>query len=201
LAPEQIIEFKALKGDPSDNIAGVPGIGDKTARNLLTEYKTIDSIYDHLDQLKPKTAENLKNYRDQLFIGRELVTLRRDVPLDLDSEACRFGDPDYDLLLSLFEQLEFKSLINRLKANRVDQGELHKDQTNCYSVEEITDEAGLKILLGSLQNNSQVAICCEPEAGRPYWQQPLNMCGPGDRPKQRILSGSGFGCYEEQGSF
>lgn len=175
LAPEQIIEFKALKGDPSDNIAGVPGIGDKTALSLLTQYKTIDSIYDHLDQLKPKTAENLRNYRDQLLTGRDLITLRRDVPLDLDPEACRFREPDYDLLMPLFEQLEFKSLINRLKVNTVNHGELHKEQTHCYNVEEISDLAGLETLLGSLPNNSQVAICCEPEAGRPYWQQPLKF--------------------------
>ncbi len=174
LAPEQIIEFKALKGDPSDNIAGVPGIGDKTARNLLTEYKTIDSIYDHLDQLKPKTAENLTNYRDQLFTGRDLVTLRRDVPLDLNLIACRFREPDYELLLPLFEQLEFKSLINRLKTNRTKQGgETQPDHPHCYNVEKIADLGTFESLLGSLSNGSQLAICCEPESGRPYWQQPL----------------------------
>jgi len=175
LDPEQIIDFKALKGDPSDNIAGVPGIGDKTARDLLVEYKTLDLIYAHLDQLKPKTAENLKNYRDQLFIGRELVTLRRDVPLTLDSEDCRFREPDYNRLLPLFEQLEFKSLINRLKANKDKQSELHQDHHNCYNVEKITDLTGLEAVFNSLQNNSQLAICCEPEAGRPYWQQPLKF--------------------------
>ncbi len=189
LAPEQIIEFKALKGDPSDNIAGVPGIGDKTACQLLTEYKTIDSIYEHLDQLKPKTAENLANFRDQLFTGRELVTLRRDVPLDLDLESCRFREPDYELLLPLFEQLEFKSLINRLKAGRIDSGELQESPKKCYNVEEIADLVTLKTLLGSLDDHSQLAICSEPEAGRPYWHQPLKFVALAtDRSKGYYLS-------------
>jgi len=82
LTPEQFIEFKALKGDPSDNIPGVPGIGDKTARSLLEEYGTIDNIYEHIGELKGKMAANLAEYRDQLYTGRDLVTLRRDVSLD-----------------------------------------------------------------------------------------------------------------------
>jgi DNA polymerase I len=190
LDPEQIIEFKALKGDPSDNIAGVPGIGDKTARQLLEEYKTIDSIYDHLDQLKPKTAENLKNYRDQLLTGRDLVMLRRDIALDLDLEDCRFREPDYKLLLPLFEQLEFRSLINRLKANGVEESdESHADHSHCYNVEKIADLARLEALLSSLPNDSQLALCCEPEAGRPYWQQPLKVIAlAGDRSKGYYLA-------------
>ncbi len=175
LAPDQIIEYKALKGDPTDNIAGVPGIGDKTARNLLEQYGTIESIYAHLDQLKSKTADNLEKCRDQLFIGRDLVTLRRNVPLKFNPESCRFREPAYDRLLSIFEQLEFNSLVNRLNAARADNGERQQDRINCYNVEEIADLAGLEALLGTLQDNSTVAICCEPEAGRPYWRQPLKF--------------------------
>ncbi len=172
LAPEQIIEFKALKGDPSDNIAGIPGIGEKTARNLLAEYKTIDSIYDHLDQLKLKTAENLKNYRDQLITGRDLVTLRRNVPLNIDMGACRFREPDCGLLMPLFEELEFKSLINRLKPEKADPGAQLPAKTGRFSVEAIADLTKLEMMLNTLPDSSQLAIFCEPESGRPYWQQP-----------------------------
>ena len=114
LTPEQFIDYKALKGDPSDNIPGVPGIGDKTARSLLEEYGSLDNIYKNLDQLKGKVARNLTEYRDQLYTGRDLVTLRRSVPVQVDWEQCRRSEYDYDRLLPLLEELEFRSLAARL---------------------------------------------------------------------------------------
>lgn len=189
LNPDQIIDFKALKGDPSDNITGVPGIGDKTARSLLEEYGTINALYANLDQLKGRIAENLKNYRDQLFISRDLVTIRRDVPLNFKPEECRFHEPDYDRLLPLFERLEFKSLINRLNAAVKDHRQDNQEENACYDVQAIPDLKSLKELFAAVKEQSNITIYCEPSAGRPYWQQPLSfMTLAVDRSKGYYLS-------------
>jgi DNA polymerase I len=189
LTPEQIIDYKALKGDPSDNIAGVPGIGDRTARSLLEEYGTIDSLYTSLDQLKGRIADNLENYREQLDLGRDLVTLRRDVPLDFKPEDCRFREPDYDRLLSIYERLEFKSLINRLKSVVTDHGKQNHEDSGCYDVQEISDLSSLKELLALPKDQSSIVLYCEPVAGRPYWRQPLRIIALAvDRGKGYFLS-------------
>lgn len=174
LSPEQIIDYKALKGDPSDNIPGVPGIGEKTARSLLEQYGTIEQLYSNLDQLKVKTAENLKNNREQLFRGRDLVTLRRDIPLDLNPDDCRYREPDYRRLMAIYENLEFKSLLNRLKeSNGGSQNTVEPGAGQCYNTEEITGTAALKALLDGLKPGETITLYCEPEPGRPYWRKPL----------------------------
>ncbi len=115
LLPEQLIDYKALVGDKSDNIPGVPGVGDKTARTLLQQYGTLDGIYEHLDEIKSKRARNaLEKYRDQAYLSRKLATIVTDLPLELDLEACRVGDFDRERVVELFRKLEFRSLINRL---------------------------------------------------------------------------------------
>ncbi len=174
LAPEQVIDFKALKGDSSDNIPGVPGIGDKTARSLLEEYGTLERIYDNLDQLKPKMAAKLKEYREPLYTGRDLVTLRRDVPVECDWETCRYGEPDYDKLIDIFNELEFKSLVNKYRpvgkqVQQQDAGE--KTGKQVESIEHLGQ------LLARLKKDDSMALSIEFYPGRPYWQQPVAVLG------------------------
>ncbi len=170
LYPEQVIDFKALKGDPSDNIPGVPGIGDKTARSLLEEYGTLEKIYDHIDQLKPKIAAKLQEYREPLYIGRELVTLRRDVSIDCDWETCRYGEPDYDKLVDIFNELEFKSLVKKYMPAE-SQGEYQAaGEMTGKQVESIEQ---LEQILAELKVGDSLALSIEYSPGRPYWQQPV----------------------------
>ena len=115
LEPAQIIDYKALKGDPSDNIPGVPGIGDKTARRLLQQYGDLDKLYAARAAIGGRVGKNLEQYREQLFTGRKLVTLCQAVPLDLFWDQCRY-EPDYRRLLELFDELDFKSLAARVRA-------------------------------------------------------------------------------------
>ena len=175
LEPEQIIDYKALKGDASDNIPGVPGIGEKTARQLIETYHTLEGIYDNIDQLKKKTAANLYEYRDQLNTGRELVALRRDVPLDLDWEQCRYRDPDYDQLLPLLYELEFKNLINKIKSKLADSGEsvlsMPAEQKSNGKLLESPDQ--LRKVLDEIGAGDTLALLFEHESGRPYWRQPV----------------------------
>lgn len=114
LKPEQLADFKGLKGDPSDNIPGVPGIGDKTAAQLLKEYKTLENLYQNIDLLPQKIGDKLKEFKEQAFFSKYLATIRIDVPIQLDLEKCRAHDYDYEKVKKLFEELEFYSLLKRL---------------------------------------------------------------------------------------
>ncbi|HXG26087.1 MAG TPA: DNA polymerase I [Candidatus Binatia bacterium] len=117
LRPDQMIDYKALKGDPTDNIPGVPGVGEKTAAKLVAEFGTLDALYARLDEVKPeKLREKLKEHRDAVFMGRELTTIVRDLPIGLDLEAARLGDYDRDTVIRLFREYEFRTLIERLPA-------------------------------------------------------------------------------------
>ncbi|HET9680864.1 MAG TPA: DNA polymerase, partial [Candidatus Limnocylindrales bacterium] len=117
LRPDQMIDYKALKGDPTDNIAGVPGVGEKTAAKLVAEFGHLEGLYDRLAEVKPeKLRDKLAEHRDQVFQGRELSRIVRDLPLSLDLPAARLGDYDRDTVLRLFREYEFRTLIERLPA-------------------------------------------------------------------------------------
>ncbi|MEK7452935.1 MAG: DNA polymerase I [Patescibacteria group bacterium] len=114
LDPSQMVDFKALKGDPSDNIPGVPGFGDKTASKLLSEYKTLENIYENIALIPKKLSDKLTEYKDQAFFSKRLATIIRDVDIDFDFKKARFGDYDKKNVLELFRELNFFTLISRL---------------------------------------------------------------------------------------
>jgi len=117
LRPDQMIDYKALKGDPTDNIPGVPGVGEKTAAKVIGAFGTLEALYDRIAEVKPeKLRDKLIEHRDQVFEGRELSRIVRDLPLSLDLEAARLGDYDRDTVLRLFREYEFRTLIERLPA-------------------------------------------------------------------------------------
>jgi DNA polymerase I len=174
LTPEQIIDYKALKGDPSDNIPGVPGIGEKTALSLLNRYTTLEKIYENIDELKGKIAENLEQYRDQLFIGRDLVTLRRNVPVAFDRNECRYRGPDFNRLLPLLQELEFKSLVARLQPADEESGAVNEPGPEGKVLE---SKAGLDALLDKLGEGDLLALLAETTGGWPYWRQPVTILG------------------------
>ncbi len=117
LRPDQMIDYKALKGDPSDNIPGIPGVGEKTAAKLVREFESLEGIYGRLDEVKPdKLREKLIEAREQVFISRELSRIVRDLPIAIDLEAARLSDYDRAEVVRLFREFEFRSLIDRLPA-------------------------------------------------------------------------------------
>ena len=117
LRPDQMIDYKALKGDPTDNIPGVPGVGEKTAAKLIAEFGDLDSLYARVDEVKQaKLHDNLVEHREAVFRGRELTKIVRDLPIKLDLEAARLADYDRDTVLRLFREYEFRTLIERLPA-------------------------------------------------------------------------------------
>ena len=117
LVAGQMIDYKALKGDPSDNIPGVPGVGEKTAAKLIREFGSLAALYERIDAVKPdKLRDKLVEHREQVFAGQDLSTIVRDVPVDFDLEAARLGDYDRETVIRLFREYEFRSLIERLPA-------------------------------------------------------------------------------------
>lgn len=111
--PGQIIDLKALMGDAADNIPGCPNVGPKTALKLIREYESVDGIYARIGELKGKLKERLEEYKDQVYLSRDLATIRTDVELDCTLEACRIGWRR-DRLVPKLEELEFKSLARAL---------------------------------------------------------------------------------------
>ena len=114
--PDQIVDYKALVGDPSDNIPGVHGIGQKTAESLFEKYDTLDEIYAHLEDLPKRIKGLLENDRQNAYLSRELARIHTDVPIALDLEDANTSHIDYKLVEPLFNELEFRTLLKRLAA-------------------------------------------------------------------------------------
>ncbi len=121
LIPAQLLDFKALRGDPSDNIPGVTGVGEKTAISLLLELDSLDKLYRELEKnsdkakkIKPRLRETLLRYKEQAFLSRDLARIKKDALADFNLEKCKWGEYDKEKIVSLLKQLEFTSLIERL---------------------------------------------------------------------------------------
>lgn len=113
--PEQIIDYKGLCGDSSDNIPGVKGVGPKTAVTLLSQYKNIEGIYEHLDEIKSQSQKTkLTEGKESAFKSRDLATIRLDVPLDFDFDHCQMSCPDPAKICEIFKQMELRNLLKRL---------------------------------------------------------------------------------------
>ncbi len=121
--PEQMNDFKALTGDASDNVPGVPGIGKKTATELIQKYGTIKNLYDELSTdtavLKPKVKEALKKNKEIAFLSRQLVETKKDVNIDFKIENCKFGVFDQKRVEEIFRKLEFYSLILKIQSLKI----------------------------------------------------------------------------------
>lgn len=114
LEPIQIIDYKGLRGDPSDNIPGVKGIGEKTATELLVKHGTVEKIYQSLSEIKDSVKEKLERDRLKAFMSKKLATISTDVPVKLELEKTRVHDFDREKLVNLFKELNFYSLIKRI---------------------------------------------------------------------------------------
>jgi len=128
LTPEDLIDYKALRGDPSDNIPGVPGVGEKTAIFLIKEFGTLENLYKELEQNSEKAKEikeslrkKLLDYKEQAFISKMLAEINQSVPIEFDLEKCRWPDYNKDRVIQLFKNYEFQTLIDRLLNNALEE--------------------------------------------------------------------------------
>ena len=116
--PINIIDLKALMGDASDNIPGVKGIGEKTALKLLHEYKTLDGIYENIDNIKGANGNKLREHKDDAYMSYSIATIVTDVPMDINMDDIIVKDIDYPKLNALYEDLEFYSFLKKLKVEK-----------------------------------------------------------------------------------
>ena len=117
----QFLDLKSLKGDSSDNLPGVPGIGEKTGVQLLQEYGTLDNIYEHLDDIKPSTANKLRAGKELAYISKEVGRIWTDAPVKLDWDVADVNDTDLPKVAAILNKLEFHSLIKRLPKHMQDE--------------------------------------------------------------------------------
>ncbi|MBE0577066.1 MAG: DNA polymerase I [Desulfuromonadales bacterium] len=151
---DKVVDVQALAGDSSDNVPGVPGIGEKTAKALIDEYGDIETLLANLDQLKGKRRENLQAFAEQARLSKRLVTLIDDLDLDVDDNAFALAEPDRQALTVLFKECEFHKLLQEFSA-----AERASAGGDGYRV--VLNEAGLTEMLAALAKAERFAFDTE----------------------------------------
>ena len=140
VTPQQFIDVKGLMGDASDNIPGIPGVGEKTATRMIAEYGSIENAYAHLEEIKPnKARESLRAHYDQALMSKDLATIRNDCPLDYEWEKAKLGDIYTKEAYRLFTELEFKNLLPRFSCG----SPAEKIEESFFRVEELSGVEGV----------------------------------------------------------
>jgi len=160
VTPKQLIEVKGLMGDSSDNIPGVPGIGEKTALELVKKYKTIDGLYETIekneDDLKPKTKEKLIENKELAYLSRTLGTINTEVPIEKSIEEFEVKKWDNEKLFSIFKELNFNRFIERFELKS--QEEENKNRDELIEVEEILQKEKIKELIKIAKEQKKLTI-------------------------------------------
>jgi DNA polymerase-1 len=157
--PERVIDIMALRGDSVDNIPGAPGIGDKGSVEIIRRFGTVEEALDRANEVEKKTyRESLQNNRDTILFSKSMATIDTNVPVELNVEAMRAGEPDVDLLRQLFTELEFTSLLKELLPE-VQVAETH------YS--EAQSAADLEKIFNSITEEGALAIAVESKHAEP----------------------------------
>lgn len=162
VTPDEFIDMKALMGDTSDNIPGVPGIGEKTAAKIITQYHDIETAIAHAAEIKPKKAsENLVAYQEQARLSKFLATIVRDMPLEWDKETLKIGDMFNQTAYELVKRLEFKSMFSRFEGS----ASAPKQAEQTYRF--VADREGAKEVLAALKKGEVgYAFVYENEEGQ-----------------------------------
>ncbi|MFC4403691.1 DNA polymerase I [Gracilibacillus xinjiangensis] len=178
ISPEQVIDLKALMGDKSDNIPGVPGVGQKTAVKLLKQYETLENLYDHLDEVSgKKLKENLTNYKEDAFMSKELATINQSSPLEIGLADVQYDGYEHTKVRTIFTELGFQSLIGRISGDEAEEGEASDpiSEIEFTKVEEITGELftgrdafDIEILDENYHNEKMIGAAIVNENGNFY---------------------------------
>ncbi|CEK12558.1 DNA polymerase I [Chthonomonas calidirosea] len=186
--PEQIPDFKALTGDASDNIPGVPGIGEKTAAKLLQQFGTLENLLEHLDEVTPpRIQQALKEGKEQALFSKRLATIVCDVPLDVEIVPYSPSEADWQRVRAIFRDLEFRSLLARIpqpSSPLAAREEEAPEERFDVAYRPIRDAAALKHALEVVKTKGRVAIRLELE---------------GDAPLDAKLRGVAFAVKETEG--
>jgi DNA polymerase-1 len=162
LLPEQVVDYMALTGDTSDNIPGVRGIGEKTARKLLGKYESLDNLYDKIDEITGRQKTMLADNIDMAYLSRELVTIKRDVKLDLDIESLLYGGTESEQAREYFSSIEMHSLIKDFfhgEGEEKEEADIVSEKNIIYEV--IRTEERLKEVIEIIKKKGEVAVDTE----------------------------------------
>ncbi len=141
IGPEQMIDMKSLMGDPSDNIPGVPGVGEKTALKLLKQFGTLENILNSIEEISgKKLKENLESNRDLAMISKELVTIDRESPVEITLQEISCQERDDEAIVRLFSELEFKSLLERFQRSDDGKNQSFKDEVSFATINDVDEE-------------------------------------------------------------
>jgi DNA polymerase-1 len=162
VAPAQVVDWKALVGDKSDNIPGVSGVGDKTATRLLQQYGSLEGIYEHIDEIKGALQKKLLDGKDNAFLSQKLARIVTDAPIKLDLAACEAHDFDLSAVLDIFRELEFRTLTRQLMESLPDAPS--STDTSAQSPTEtviVRTEKELQALVENLENAKAISFDVE----------------------------------------
>ena len=164
--PEKIIDLLGLMGDSSDNVPGVPGVGEKTAVKLINEYGSLEASLDHADEVKNKRArEGLQNARTEALLSKELVTIDTDMDLDLDFSTLKTNDLDKESLIDIFQELEFESLLKQILGTG-EQAQKKNDLPKKYYKTLFTEDE-VKSFFASIKNDEWLSFDIETTSVQP----------------------------------
>ncbi|HEU5307840.1 MAG TPA: DNA polymerase I [Acidimicrobiia bacterium] len=175
VTPAQYPEYAALRGDPSDNLPGVPGIGEKTAAKLVNTYGDLEGIFDHLDELPPKQRQNLGDARERVFLNRDMSRLRLDCEVDVEPADLRMGAWDREEVRVLFDQLAFRTLLPRLFEAIGESAAVTEAEVLDVEVTHVRDEAAALALFAELT-----------DAGEPFAVEARWEGAPGTSPLRAL---------------
>ncbi len=165
--PERLVDYKGLRGDSSDNIPGVKGIGEKGATDLIREFGSLESIYTALEEVKPKVREKLESEREMAFLSKKLGTIDTAAPVTLSLDACVTHDFDHTKIEHFLRSLDFYSLMKRIpggERKNLESGIKNQEKTKKRKQKKIETKDGLESWLGSVQNEALAIVLREKEA-------------------------------------
>ncbi|OBR66478.1 DNA polymerase I [Paenibacillus oryzae] len=180
LTPGQIIDLKGLMGDTSDNIPGVPGVGEKTALKLLHEYSSVENVLSNLDKLKGKLKENIQNHQEDAVMSKKLATIFREVPLEKSIDEITYSGHDDAKLGDMFRRLEFKSLLERLQLGAESGADESKAQAaaaelTVTSLSGDEDSEGMDRLMLALESGGEHGLFIEAVGENPHHAELLGV--------------------------
>jgi len=154
--PQQFIDFKGLMGDQSDNIPGLPGVGEKTAQKLILEYGSVEGLLEHMDELKGKLKENVEDNAPLAVMSKRLATINTHVPMEVDFSEYRWEEPDRDKLIDVYTKLEFNSFLKKMGS-----GLSAEERSTAIEYKEI-DAA--EVIIRTKEELQQLAAALKPAA-------------------------------------
>lgn len=194
IRPDQMVDFKALKGDPSDNIPGVPGVGDKTAATLVKRFGSVESLLEHLDEIEqPKLRATLEQSVEQARMSKRLAQIVTDVPFQYSLDDLKTREPDYDKLRELFRSLEFRTLLRRLPEPESGEPVEARPRAELGACGTLENARELSALMDKLKSSGAFAIRVHRTPGKPTESELIGISfstGSGETAYVRISNSS-----------